>query len=67
MKRFDQMTPDEMTCCISGFAISGFGSKLMFSFVEQTMLELINEFNAQNVKELVRAFVVTRRGSKIIF
>jgi len=65
--RFDQMSPDEMTCCASGFAISGFGSPFLFNFIEQNMIIHINEFNAQNVKELCRAFVFTSRGSKNIF
>jgi hypothetical protein len=30
LKRFDQMSADEMTCCASGFAISGFGSDMLF-------------------------------------
>jgi hypothetical protein len=31
------------------------------------MIIHINEFNAQNVKELCRAFIFTSRGSKNIF
>jgi len=34
LKRFDQMTLDEMTCCACGFAISGFGSQYLFTLME---------------------------------
>ena len=38
LKRFEQMNPDELTCCGSGFAISGFGSPFMFKYLEQTIM-----------------------------
>lgn len=34
LKRFDQMTADEMTCTACGFAISGFGSPFLFKYIE---------------------------------
>lgn len=34
LKRFDQMSVDEMTCCACGFAISGYGSQYLFSLME---------------------------------
>ena len=58
------MTPDEMTCCASGFAISGFGSPFLFQFIEQNMIGLISKFNSENVKEMCRAFIFSKRGSK---
>lgn len=58
------MTPDEMTCCACGFAISGFGSQFFFDQIEDSTIEHINGFNAQNIKELCRAFVFSKRGSK---
>jgi hypothetical protein len=66
VQRFDQMSPDEMTVCACGFAISGFGSPFMFNFIEQNMVQNIDQFNAQNVKELCRAFIFSQRGSKNI-
>lgn len=55
-----------MTCCASGFAISGFGSPFLFKFIEQNMLELVAEFNTENLKEMTRAFVFSKRGSKLL-
>lgn len=66
LKRLDQMTPDEMTCCGCGFAISGFGSPFLFKYIEQNMVQHISEFTAQNVKELCRAFIFSSRGTKEI-
>lgn len=34
VKRFDQMSPDEMTCTACGFSISGFGSPFLFKYIE---------------------------------
>ena len=67
MKRFDQMERDEMTCCASGFAISGFGSDMLFRFIEANVLELIETFNGENIKELCRAFIFSKRGSESIY
>jgi hypothetical protein len=39
LHRFDQMNPDELTCAASGFAISGFGSPLMFKYLENILLD----------------------------
>ena len=66
MKRFEQMTPDEMSCCASGFSISGFGSPFMFRYLESAMIENIADFSAQNIQELCRAFIYSQRGSKIL-
>jgi len=60
------MEVDEMTCAASGFAISGFGTPVMFSVLEQNMLENVNSFTADNIKELCRAFIFSKRGSKTI-
>ena len=60
------MTADEMTCCASGFAISGFGSSMLFNYVEQIILEYIETFNGENIKELCRAFIFSKRGSENI-
>jgi hypothetical protein len=60
------MGQDEMTCCASGFAISGFGSPFLFKFIEQNMLEVVAEFKTENLKEMCRAFVFSKRGSKLL-
>jgi hypothetical protein len=65
--RFDQMSPDEMTCCACGFSISGFGSPFLFKYIEQNMIAHMSEFNPQNIKELCKAFVFSSRGSKSIY
>jgi hypothetical protein len=65
LKRFDQMTLDEMTCCACGFAISGFGSQYLFNLMEQGVLANIQRYqNAENVKEICKAFVFSHRGSR---
>jgi hypothetical protein len=61
------MSADEMTCCASGFAISGFGTPFFFKYIEGNLIQNVNQFNAQNIKELCRAFVFSSRGSKDIF
>jgi hypothetical protein len=60
------MSADEMTCCASGFSISGFGSPFLYKFIEQNMVSSIEQFNVQNIKELCRAFIFSQRGSKTI-
>lgn len=67
LKRFEQMNVDELTCCASGFAISGFGTPFMFKYLEATMLEMLEQFTAMNVKEICRAFVFTKRGTKHLY
>lgn len=57
VKRFDQMSPDEMTCAACGFSISGFGSPFFFKYVEQSVMESISTFSSTNIQELCRAFI----------
>ena len=64
LKRLDQMSADELTCCACGFAISGFGTPFLFSYIEQNVLANLENFNAQNIKEVCRAFIFSMRGSK---
>lgn len=64
LKRLDQMSADELTCCACGFSISGYGSPFLFSYIEQNIINNLNIFNAQNVKEVCRAFIFSMRGSK---
>ena len=61
------MNQDELTCAASGFAISGFGSPYMFKYLETIILEQISTFSIQNIKETVRAFIITKRGSKQLY
>jgi hypothetical protein len=44
LKRFDQMTVDEMTCCAAGFAISGYGSQYLFTLMEQGVIGNLEKF-----------------------
>lgn len=44
LKRFDQMTLDEMTCSACGFAISGFGSQYLFNLMEQGVIANIQRY-----------------------
>jgi hypothetical protein len=32
------MSADEMTCCASGFAISGFGTPFFFKYIEGNLI-----------------------------
>jgi hypothetical protein len=34
LRRFDQMSVDEMTTCASGFAVSGYGSPYFINLME---------------------------------
>jgi hypothetical protein len=58
------MTVDELTCCSSGFAISGFGTQYLFDLCERGILSHLSEFQGENIKEVCRAFVFSLRGSK---
>mmetsp|Transcript_10015 Transcript_10015/g.16825 ORF Transcript_10015/g.16825 Transcript_10015/m.16825 type:complete len:196 (+) Transcript_10015:995-1582(+) len=60
------MTTDELTCCACGFSISGFGHPNFFKLIEASMVEHSSSFDHQNIKELCRAFVFSKRGSKEI-
>lgn len=67
LKRFDQMSVDEMTCCAAGFAISGFGSQYLFTLMEQGMFANLEKFgDPENVKEICKAFVFSQRGSRLL-
>jgi hypothetical protein len=57
LKRYDQMTIDEMTCCACGFAISGFGSQYIFTLMESGVISNMNEIDGENIKEICRGFV----------
>lgn len=67
LKRFDQMSIDEMTCTACGFSISGFGSPFMFNILQQNMIQNVEKFSAENVKEICRAFIFSKRGTKNIY
>ena len=61
------MSPDEMTCCACGFAISGYGSQYLFTLMEQGVIGNLDKFqNAENVKEVCKAFVFSMRGSRTL-
>lgn len=67
LKRFDQMTIDEMTCCAAGFAIGGFGSQYLFTLMEQGIFANMDKFaDPENVKEICKAFVFSQRGSRLL-
>lgn len=61
------MNSDELTCAASGFAISGFGTPFLFKLFEQTMMESMENFSAMNIKEICRAFIFSKRGSKDLY
>ena len=44
LKRFDQMTVEEMTCCAAGFSISGYGSQYLFTLMEQGVIGNLEKF-----------------------
>jgi len=67
MKRIDQCNIEEITCIACGFAISGFGSPLMFRILESNIIANINELSAFGIKETCRAFVFSNRGTKEIY
>jgi hypothetical protein len=58
------MTIDEMTCSAAGFAISGFGSDYLFKLLEQGIFANVEAFQAENIKEICKAFIFSQRGSK---
>jgi len=58
------MTVDEMTCCASGFAISGFGNQYLFDLFEKGVMANFDKFEGENIKEICRAFIFSLRGSK---
>ncbi len=64
LKRFDQMSVDEMTCCACGFAISGFGSQYLFTIMEKGMYSNMEHFQGENIKEVCKAFIFSMRGTK---
>jgi hypothetical protein len=45
LNRFDQMSPDELTVCASGFAVSGFGTPYFTGLLEQGILNNIGHFS----------------------
>ncbi len=57
LRRFDQLTIDEITTCASGFSISGFGSPYFFKMMEQHVLTNIGKFNNTSLKEIARGFI----------
>lgn len=61
------MNPHELTCAASGFAISGFGSPIMFRYLESIIIDQLATLEVANIKEMVRAFIITKRGSKNLF
>lgn len=68
LKRFDQMTVDEMTCCAAGFAISGYGSQYLFTLMEQGCINNLDKYqDAENLKEICKAFIFSQRGSRTLF
>eukprot|EP00347_Sterkiella_histriomuscorum_P004560 403359998 len=64
LKRFNQMSIDEMTVCACGFAISGYGSQYLFSLMEQGIFSNVEAFQAENIKEICKAFIFSQRGTK---
>lgn len=61
------MSPDEITCCASGFAISGFGTPFLYSYIERQVLVHLKDLKTENLKEISRAFIFTKRGSKELY
>lgn len=57
LRRFDQMSVEEMTTCAAGFAVSGFGSPYFTSLLEQGIMSNIGKFSNESLKEVARGFV----------
>jgi len=66
IKRFEQMTTDELTTCASGFAISGYGTPYFNSLLEQGVLHKVGSLESYSLKEVVRGFIISMRGSKTL-
>ena len=57
LRRFDQMSTEEITTCASGFAVSGYGSPYFVSLLEQGVLANIGKFSNESLKEIARGFI----------
>jgi len=66
LRRFDQMSIDEITTCASGFSISGFGSPYFTKMLEQGVMNNLGKFSNTSLKEIARGFVFCMRGSKLL-
>lgn len=64
IKRFDQMTVEELSTCACGFSISGFGSPYFSQLLEQGILNNLSSLSMEGLKEIARGFVFSMRGSK---
>lgn len=67
LRRFDQLSVEEMTTCAAGFAVSGFGSPYFSNLLEQGVLASMGKFDHDCLKEVTRGFVFSQRGSKTLF
>ena len=66
LRRFEQMSIEEITTCSSGFSISGFGSPYFNKMMEQAVMQNLGSFSNQSLKEIARGFVFSMRGSKLL-
>lgn len=66
IRRFDQLSPDEITTCASGFSVSGFGSPYFIKLMEQSVMTNMGKFSNTSLKEIARGFVFCLRGSKLL-
>ena len=57
LRRFEQMTVDEITVCASGFSVSGFGTPKFSMVLEQGIMSNIGKFSTQSLKEVARGFI----------
>jgi len=55
---------DEMTTLASGFAISGYGTPMFFTMLENGAMTNMHRFSTQSLKEICRGFLFSMRGSK---
>jgi len=67
INRFEQLTIEEITCVICGFAISGFGTPYFFQLCEKSVLKNFSKISPEGFKELCKGFIYPIRGSKALF
>lgn len=67
LSRYEQLELYEASVIACGYAVSGFGSDLLFEYLEKIIMSKFNELDEFGFREIVRAYVVTMSGSKEFF
>jgi hypothetical protein len=67
LARYEQLTIDEASIIACGFAVSGYGSDLLFSYLEKIILSQYSLIDNKSFRSVIRGFVVSLLGSDEFF